>query len=117
MTQDRSFGRRGIGRSKGHSSGRTAVASFDLAAPAPGFSYRELSGKAQDKDKPRGAFGTFFAGARGAMTALGGCTLVLSIFVILFLRKFAFVNMNVTMLVGGAAILLLIASRFAPAKR
>ncbi len=57
--------------------------------------------------------GVFLGGARRAIIALSGCSMVLGAFVMIYLRGFARVDGNVTMLFVGAAIALLLLPRLA----
>ncbi len=106
MTQHGSFGRRGA-------SGPGTASQKQTGAPPLKFSYRELVDGLEERKQPSSGLGALFGGVRGAAIALSGCSMVLGVFVMVYLRGFARIDGNVTMLFVGATIALLVLPRLA----
>ena len=99
--------------------GRRAPAKAEAAVASPPAVYseawRELSEGLDHKAKAPGLFSAVFGGARGAVIALGGCTAMLGIFFMVYLRGFArFGDENLNHLMIGGAVLVLILPRLLP---
>ena len=107
MQEQTAFGRR--------VAAREAAAANRREEPDLSLAYREFSAGLNDKRNSADSVRAFFGGARGAIIALGGCTALIGIFLIVWLRGFArFADGNLTMLMVGGAVLLLVLPRLLP---